>query len=221
VLLLTGAYHVAVQTIEIQRPGLSVAGIRGRAEPMLQPLKTLAAANRVAIANANRKISERAAWLSDSHSEGYAFRALRFNSQAWYIFTPYYPCPAAFIKDPRCECLCHAYALSSHTLNLIPMAPQFCKPSRRRQVDLRSSGAQRRIRCWLSGSAVCCILYWQQQRVFLRGSCSFGGPRVLHSHVRSNVATPTGGLPSIRNSHLSRGLWSRVGSCVECFRWPL
>jgi len=52
-------------------------------------------------ANANRKITERRAWLSSEHSEGHQFGELR-GAQMWYMFTPVLPCFWTFEKEPSC-----------------------------------------------------------------------------------------------------------------------
>lgn len=54
-----------------------------------------------AVANARRKLSERAAWLSPPHTEWREFAELRLDSSpAWYLFTPVYSCPGTMEKVP-------------------------------------------------------------------------------------------------------------------------
>ncbi len=65
--------------------------------------EAISQARLLAVANAERKIAERRAWLSDAHSESRQFKDMKFNTQAWYLFTPYFPCLASFVKEPRLE----------------------------------------------------------------------------------------------------------------------
>lgn len=51
--------------------------------------------------NANAKIAERRAWLSDQHSEGEQFRA-KEKGDIWLSFTPVLSCPWSFEKIPDC-----------------------------------------------------------------------------------------------------------------------
>ncbi|KAI2510585.1 methyltransferase domain-containing protein [Fragilaria crotonensis] len=53
----------------------------------------------VLLANADRKIRERRAWLSPRHSEGAHFGALK-SDQFFYMFTPVMPCFWTFEKEP-------------------------------------------------------------------------------------------------------------------------
>lgn len=53
------------------------------------------------IANARRKLAERAAWLSPEHSEHAQFRSLPLaSSPGWYLFSPVLPCDGTFEKEP-------------------------------------------------------------------------------------------------------------------------
>jgi len=53
------------------------------------------------IANARRKLAERAAWLSPQHSEHAQFRSLPLaSSPGWYLFSPVLPCDGTFEKEP-------------------------------------------------------------------------------------------------------------------------
>ena len=52
--------------------------------------------------NADRKIAERRAWLSNDHSEGRQFGALANGSEMWYLFGPNLPCMWTFGKEPSC-----------------------------------------------------------------------------------------------------------------------
>jgi Methyltransferase domain len=53
----------------------------------------------VLLANSNRKIAERRAWLSDKHSEGSEFAALK-SDLLYYMFSPVLPCFWTFEKQP-------------------------------------------------------------------------------------------------------------------------
>jgi hypothetical protein len=53
----------------------------------------------VLLANSDQKIAERRAWLSDKHSEGSKFAALK-SDQLYYMFSPVLPCFWAFEKQP-------------------------------------------------------------------------------------------------------------------------
>jgi hypothetical protein len=56
------------------------------------------------IANAHRKLAERAAWLSPQHSEHAQFRSLPLaSSPGWYIFSPVLPCDGTFEKEPSSD----------------------------------------------------------------------------------------------------------------------
>ena len=52
--------------------------------------------------NADRKIAERRAWLSNGHSEGTQFGALANGGEMWYLFGPNLPCMWTFEKEPSC-----------------------------------------------------------------------------------------------------------------------
>jgi Methyltransferase domain len=52
--------------------------------------------------NADRKIAERRAWLSEQHSEGQQFGKLENGSEMWYLFSPVLPCLWTLEKEPSC-----------------------------------------------------------------------------------------------------------------------